>query len=579
MPPNPRRSQRLALRELREGNDLKVYPFDKGTGFAIMQKDDAISKLREQIGDAKVCDCDPTDKLTGKFQRVIRQLKKDGKNDINLFREMYPSDAVPPRMYGLVKAHKPSKGYPMRTVVSTLGTPFYGTSAYLVRRIQPTLNKNPIRITNSAVFVSQAKDWDIDPDEKQVSFDVTALYPSVPIKKAIDVIMDILKSDEACVQQRTLLHLSDIRKLLQMCLSTCYFLWNDELYEIEDTGPIGLSLMVVIADGFLQHLESRAIAIALNRHVAPKTFFRYVDDSHFRFDTTEQALEFMDILNSLEARIQYTIEEESPTNTLAFLDILITNNRSRKYEFAVYRKPAITNVMIKPTSSVDPKIAPGVFKGFLARAMRICSKNRPQEEVEFLRDVFVENGYDYEVLNKIIKNYTSNLIRVRDIQTTATDSKQLNNTVKLPWIPVIGPKLRRIYRKKGFNVVFTSLPNLAAILCKNKCPLPQNSEAGVYSVDCKCGANYIGETKKRVCTRVTEHQKAAEGSHWQSSGLSEHCRDCNAGILWSEAKTICRETDYWRRKVREGLEIKRIRPSMNRDEGFGVSDAWNTLFV
>ena len=73
--------------------------------------------------------------------------------------------------------------------------------------------------------------------------------------------MEILKSDSVGVEVRTKLTLSDIRCLLELCLSKCYFLWNDCLYVIDDAGPIGLSLMVVIAEGYLQYLER----IALNR--------------------------------------------------------------------------------------------------------------------------------------------------------------------------------------------------------------------------------------------------------------------------------------------------------------------------
>ena len=86
-------------------------------------------------------------------------------------------------MYGTVKAHKPEKNYPMRIVVSTIGTPTHKISEYLVKLAQPTLNKNPIRIKNSRTFVRMAKEWIIEKDEVQVSFDVVNFYPSVPLKK------------------------------------------------------------------------------------------------------------------------------------------------------------------------------------------------------------------------------------------------------------------------------------------------------------------------------------------------------------------------------------------------------------
>ena len=64
---------------------------------------------------------------------------------------------IPPRMNGTVKAHKPEKNYPMRIVVSTIGTPSYKTSEYPVKIIQPTLNKNKTRLKSSQTFVQNSE--------------------------------------------------------------------------------------------------------------------------------------------------------------------------------------------------------------------------------------------------------------------------------------------------------------------------------------------------------------------------------------------------------------------------------------
>ena len=77
----------------------------------------------------------------------------------------------------------------MPVIVSTIGTPPYGTSKYLVDIIQPTLNKNQHKVKKSKAFVSQDQTWETEPDEIQVSYDVPNLYPSIPIDKAIDVIL------------------------------------------------------------------------------------------------------------------------------------------------------------------------------------------------------------------------------------------------------------------------------------------------------------------------------------------------------------------------------------------------------
>ena len=53
--------------------------------------------------------------------------------------------------------------------------------------------------------------------------------------------------------------------------------------------PIGLSLVVVLSESYLQHLEHKAMVEALTIQIQPKTFKRYVDDSHARFTSKHHA--------------------------------------------------------------------------------------------------------------------------------------------------------------------------------------------------------------------------------------------------------------------------------------------------
>ena len=90
-------------------------------------------------------------------------------------------------MYGLIKAHKPEKSYPLRIVISTISMPNYGISTtynYLLKTIQPVLNKNKTHLKNSFDFISKANSWNIDKDKVQVSFNVLNLNSSIPLKEA-----------------------------------------------------------------------------------------------------------------------------------------------------------------------------------------------------------------------------------------------------------------------------------------------------------------------------------------------------------------------------------------------------------
>ena len=200
----------------------------------------------------------------------------------------------------------------------------------------------------------------------QVSYGVVNLYPSVPVDKAINILMDTLNNGKEHLQERTKLTLTDIHKLTELCLSKCYFLYENNLRLFQNSGPIGLSLMVVLSECYLQKIEFKAITEALNYKIAPKTFRRFVDDSHARFQNRSHANKFLGILNKQDPAIKYTVEFEAHKHSLNLLGINITNNTTnRKYQFKVHGKDAITNIHIRLNSCIDPSITKSVFKSFL----------------------------------------------------------------------------------------------------------------------------------------------------------------------------------------------------------------------
>ena len=69
------KTQRTALKKSKKDEQTKVYPFDKGIGFTLLNDLDDISKIEEQLGKSKIIDYDPTNLLTGKVQRLLQKLK------------------------------------------------------------------------------------------------------------------------------------------------------------------------------------------------------------------------------------------------------------------------------------------------------------------------------------------------------------------------------------------------------------------------------------------------------------------------------------------------------------------------
>ena len=308
---------------------------------------------------------------------------------------------------------------------------------------------------------------------------------------------------------------------------------------------------------------------------APITHYCYVDDTHDRFIDENKPVTFLEVLNKQDETITYTMEVENENKELSYLEIMSKNPGTGRYEFDIYRKKAITNVQVKPNSCHDPKILRGIFKGFLNRAFRICSKKYLDKEIEFLVKIFKENGYDEKQLQKSVQEVRSKYTAPESTtQNEETNNQETRETVTIPWIPKISPRLKKAFRKAGYKVVCKSGRSISSILtARNKTKLPKNSNPGVYVIPCSCGiAPYRGQTKKRTCTRIEEHRTNIEKEEWGKSAVALHSKNCNGRIEFENAKTVAVVHKTFERKVRESLEIQKhdchiAQGGMNPDKG------------
>ena len=204
-----------------------------------------------------------------------------------------------------------------------------------------------------------------------------------------------------------------------------------------------------------------------------------------------------------------------------------------------------------------------------------CSENYLDKEIDFLEKIFVENGYKREELRKMVQEVKTKRNQ-RDIMNVNDNNRENENTqtITLPWIPGVSPKLRKVYRKVGYKVVFKSGRNISNILtARNKTKLPKNSYPGIYKIPCSCGIQpYRGETKKRISTRMNEHKLNVEKQEWGKSGIAQHSKDCHGSIEFENAETVTIIYNKFDRKVRESLEIQKYdchykNGGMNPDKG------------
>ena len=143
-----------------------------------------------------------------------------------------------------------------------------------------------------------------------------------------------------------------------------------------------------------------------------------------------------------------------------------------------------------------------------------------------------------------------------------------------------------MFKKAECTISFKAPRNLESILTsKNKPEMPINCQPGVYFVPTGCRKGYTGETKKQILTRNYEHEKAVFKND-QADAIAEHHDKCGCEIDLTMTKTVAVEPTWYRRKVREALEIRRLKTGpdeetgINRDLGdYVTTNTWSSLFT
>ncbi len=105
----------------------------------------------------------------------------------------------------------------------------------------------------------------------------------------------------------------------------------------------------------------------------------------------------------------------------------------------------------------------------------------------------------------------------------------------------------------------------------------------MYFIPTGCRNGYTGETKKKIVTRTNEHAKAIFLEDTQSDAIAAHQVECGCDIDMTKTKVLAQETQWFPRKVREALEIRRLNTGpghgLNQDMGDYVrTNHWNDLF-
>jgi hypothetical protein len=273
---------------------------------------------------------DPTLTQLTTLQNYLRTIHKRGEITSDVFSEVQPQSTQPARAHGLPKTHKDFDTLPpFRPIIDTTGTAYQPIAKYLARLLNPlTMNVHTLKDSFEAASRIRNIPENLFRDGYRfVSFDVKSLFTNVPLKKTINLILDIIYNKK---QLNTTLKKRTLKKLLLDCCTKTPFSINGELFKEVDGIAMGSPLGPTLANIIMTNYEDEIVRQLIDSNII-KFYARYVDDTLVLAKPCNIP-KIIQTFNSFHPQIQFTFKY-FPDNNVQFLDLKINTS-----DITIFRK-------------------------------------------------------------------------------------------------------------------------------------------------------------------------------------------------------------------------------------------------
>ena len=245
-----------------------------------------------------------------------------------LLQQIVPTGNSPPapRFYGLPKIHKAN--CPMCPIVSACGMATYQPAKFLTKILQRYTGITPSFVKDSKSLSDHLRSVNISEEEELVSFDISALFTSIPVPTALDVINCLFcehiedpetKHKYGCsFRQNTIgLEKDKVMQLLKLVLENCVFTFQDKFFKQLHGAAMGSPCSPVVANIYMEYFKNLALGPELP--IPVKDWKRYVDDV-FSIIPKGNRNKMLQYLNSIDPHIKFTFEQPNEVGSIPFLD-------------------------------------------------------------------------------------------------------------------------------------------------------------------------------------------------------------------------------------------------------------------
>nr|VZI44764.1 unnamed protein product [Spirometra erinaceieuropaei] len=251
---------------------------------------------------------------------------------------------------------------------------------------------------------------------------------------------------------------------------------------------------------------------------------------------------YAEVLNSIMPDLQFTMEEEVE-DKLPFLDVLVCRQPNGELATSVSRKPTNTLQILSYNSNHPPQHKRSCVRTLYRRVETHCSTPAAKlNEIKLLRELFRANGYPRAFIER----------SRRQPKKRNEEHSQPNSWRSIPFIKGVSEVVARSLAPLGIGVAHRPDSTIRRQVMRPKDPIPkQEMSVVVYRLQCSCGScNYVGETGRRLQTRMREHKLAVRRLDPKSE-IATHAAQMGHIFNFDAVEIVGRGADHTARQVQE----------------------------
>ena len=293
-------------------------------------------------------------------------------------------------------------------IVTACGMATHQLAKFLTIILQRYTGITPSFVKDSKSFSKHLRSVHIGEDEELVSFDVSALFTSIPVPTALDVINQLFsehiedpeaKHKYGCSFECNTIGLKkdEVMQLLKLVLENCVFSFQDKFFKQLHGAAMGFPCSPVVANIYMEYFEDPALGPELPLPV--KDWKRYIDDV-FSIILKGKRDTMLQYLNSIDPHIKFTIEQPNKEGGIPFLD-MFPKPKGEGISVSVYRKPTHRDRYLDFNSSHPISAKRAVVRALMDWADNVCSDpDILVKEMEHLTKVLCYNNYPQWMIDK-----------------------------------------------------------------------------------------------------------------------------------------------------------------------------------